>query len=243
MFSFIKNNNISPKSLIFVKQAISHIVSDADVDFDDEVILDSSFLTTKAYCVYNELKRTNGNLFRRTIGSFIDYPEYKLYFRVGNCDDPADMCTNDDYLISSNILTIKVDNVNLNGLNNAAALLHEGIHAELFRFVNEANNGNVNPNERERLFDLYRIYKDDLRNLNSNAQHAYMAENYVEPIAKAIRELDNNRYPLEYYMGFGWDGLRDYAYTGLLSDEDSARFEELKNIVLDNTNFNPINCN
>ncbi len=227
----------------FAQQAALALINEGNVDFDDQVILDSSFLSTKAYCVYNELKRTNGNLFRQTIGSFIDDPKYNLYFKVGECDDPADMCTDDEALVDSNTLTIKIDNTRLNGLNNAAALLHEGIHAELFRFVNEANNENVNPNSRPRLFDLYRIYHNDLRTMDSNAQHAYMAENYVKPIARAIKQLDNNRYPIDYYMGFGWDGLRSYAYSGLLSNEDSNRFDELKTIVLNNTNFDPQNCN
>ncbi|WP_298546157.1 hypothetical protein [uncultured Aquimarina sp.] len=71
----------------------------------------------------------------------------------------------------------------------------------------------------------------------------YTTEKYAKPIAIAIRKLDSNVYPLDYYVGFGWDGLRAYAYTGLLSNEDSNRFDELKAVVLNNTNFDPRNCN
>ncbi len=213
-----------------------------DVDSVDEVILDSSFLSTNAYCVYNELKKRNGNLFRKTIGSFIDDPKYKLYFRVGECEDPADMCTDDAELESSSILTIKVDNLGLPPLENASNLLHEGIHAELYRFVDQAHNGEVNPNDRKRLFDLYRNFTG-LSDMSSRAQHVYMVENYVTPIAKAIRALDNNSYPLDHYMGYGWDGLRAYDYQGVLTTQESKDLYDLQAIVNHETNFNPTNCN
>lgn len=41
-----------------------------------------------------------------------------------------------------------------------------------------------------------------------------MADKYVKPISKAIRKLDNNRYPLDYYWGFAWDGLKPYGFNG-----------------------------
>ncbi len=70
-----------------------------------------------------------------------------------------------------------------------------------------------------------------------------MAESYVIPIAKTIRILDDNKYPLDYYMGFGWDGLRAYDYQGILRAQESKDLYDLQPIVNENTNFNPINCN
>ncbi len=75
------------------------------------------------------------------------------------------------------------------------------------------------------------------------AQHIYMMENYVEPIAKAVREMDNNKYPLNHYLGFGWDGLRAYDYRGTLTTEESNELYRLQAIVNENTDFNPTNCN
>ena len=31
------------------------------------------------------------------------------------------------------------------------------------------------------------------------------------PIAKALRELDKNQYPLDHYMYFAWEGLTKHA--------------------------------
>lgn len=242
MDAYLKAQNYSANAISFVRMAYITYKDNGKVYFEDEIILDSSFLKTNAYCVYNELKKQNGNLFRSTIGSFIEDPKYNLYFRVGECADPADMCTDDSLLSSSSVLSIKIDNANLSPLENASNLLHEGIHAELYRFVNEANNGNVNPNERKRLFDLYKNFKG-LNSMSSRAQHVYMAENYVTPIAKAIRKLDDNKYPLNYYMGFGWDGLRAYDYQGILSIEESKELYRLQSIVNETTSFNPNNCN
>ncbi|WP_164914153.1 hypothetical protein, partial [Aquimarina sediminis] len=195
----------------FKVEAVLAIANSGEVDFYDEVILDSSFLNTNAYCVYSELKKRNGNLFRTTIGSFIDDPKYKLYFRVGQCTNTDQACTDGNNISTTNIVTIKLENTLIKSLDAASLLLHEGVHAELYRFVDQAHNGEVNPNDRKQLFDLYKNYKG-LNSMSTRAQHNYMTEKYVIPIAKAIRELDNNKYPLNHYMGFGWDGLRDYDY-------------------------------
>ncbi|WP_062056219.1 hypothetical protein [Aquimarina longa] len=129
-----------------------------------------------------------------------------------------------------------------NSIQWAATILHEGIHAELYKFVDQVHNREVNPNDRKKLFDLYKNYKG-LKSMSSRAQHNYMTDKYVIPIAKAIRELDNNKYPLEYYMGFGWEGLKANAHPSLLTNDEFNEYLRLKSIVIDNTNFNPNDCN
>lgn len=212
---------------------------------EDIIIIDDSFKEIDAYCAYKALKNTNGNLFRKTIGSFITDPKYDLRFEVGECKTSDDACT-DGKKTSSGRITITIEDRNMRSLEAAATILHEGIHAELFRFVQEAHNGNVDPNDRKRLFDLYYFYNNNSRTdpsfLDANAQHAYMAENYVRPIAQAIRQLDGNKYPLSHYMGFGWDGLRGYDYKGLLTDAQDDENIRLKKIANDNTTFDPKNC-
>lgn len=101
----------------------------------------------------------------------------------------------------------------------AALILHEGIHAEMHRFVAQFESG-VDINDRPRVFQLYAFYKEwaeNYENENYNwaevAHHHYMVENYVNQIASVIRGLDNNNYPLSHYMAYGWDGLTSYGYT------------------------------
>lgn len=73
------------------------------------------------------------------------------------------------------------------------------------------------------------------------AQHEYMAENYVKPIAVAIRYLDGNKYPLEYYMWYGREGLeRSYNFNSRLSSSDKTKYNNYQEIVNNNTD---VKCN
>ena len=126
-------------------------------------------------------------------------------------------------------------------------ILHEGIHTEIFSYVSQFEAG-IDPNERPRLLQLYSFYKGlvntkDPREYDiaiTNAQHVYMKENYVLPIAEAIRTLDNNRYPINYYMMFGWDGLESYDFENTLTDEVLDDYYTKRKTVNDNT---LIDCN
>lgn len=128
----------------------------------------------------------------------------------------------------------------------ATTLLHEGIHAEIFKYVND-HQGDIDPEDRTNLLYYYFYYKSD----NSNsletiyAQHQYMADNYIIPIAKTIRLLDNNRYDLEFYLAFAWEGLIKYGYDGYydngewksLTKEENSQCYENKKQVNNTTDF------
>ena len=79
-----------------------------------------------------------------------------------------------------------------------------------------------------------------------------MQDIFVVPIAKAIRELDNNRFPLEDYYGFAWEGLNeDYDYdqyldgNGQVQTMTTAYYNQLinrKNEIISTSSF-ASNCN
>ena len=133
-------------------------------------------------------------------------------------------------------------------LDIAAIILHEGIHAEIYKYVDERKKG-PDPNDRPKLLSYYFQYKaqNDNTLLTSNAQHQHMADKYVKPIAQSLRQLDNNKYPLNDYMGLAWDGLRRYGWDGYFDNGnwvtlDRSQYVGNINKVLDNTEFNK-NCN
>ncbi len=72
-----------------------------------------------------------------------------------------------------------------------------------------------------------------------------MAEKFVEPIAEAIRQLDNYQYPLDHYMAFGWDGLEDFGREafdvnypfGTLSPDEESDYRAKWVDVINNTTF------
>ncbi len=60
------------------------------------------------------------------------------------------------------------------------------------------------PNDRKRLWQLYRHYgAQNGKDVGTDeAQHRYMTERYVNPLARALRELDGNRFDLSHYKPF-----------------------------------------
>lgn len=73
-------------------------------------------------------------------------------------------------------------------LDIAAIILHESIHTEIYKYVDERKKG-PDPNDRPKLLSYYFQYKaqNDNTLLTSNAQHQHMADKYVKPIAQSLR--------------------------------------------------------
>lgn len=224
----------------FAKEAIEAFDQDGEADFEEQIAV---FLTGKAKLVYQKLKSTNGNLFQRTLGVFDNNDDYCLTIKYGECDTDGEGCT-DGTNINLGVINIKIEDVQNSSLDLAATILHEGIHAELYKYVYEHDTG-IDPSNRQDLLYYYFHYKSfgDPRFANARAQHQYMADHYIEPVAKAIRELDNNRYPLEYYLGFAWDGLRKYGWDGYWDNgvwttlERTDPYQQYQDTVLRTTNF------
>jgi len=239
------NNDYEPEAVNFAIQAIEALMDGGEVDFDEMIIID---LSEREKCIYDLI--TNTPLYKQTIGTFNVDSGYAIYIKNGECSSPnADACTDANELYEG-CITINIQNY-MEGLDFAATLLHEAIHAELFKYIHQYDSG-VEIGNREQLLYYYFYYKAENENtLNTAlAQHQYMADNYVKPIAETMRQLDNNQYPLEYYMGFGWDGLRDYGYDGYydngnwvsLNNNIDTQYYQNQSLVNQNTIF-ANNCN
>ncbi|WP_299157712.1 trypsin inhibitor-like cysteine-rich domain-containing protein [uncultured Tenacibaculum sp.] len=211
---------------------------------EDQII---NKLTGKAKCVYEKLKALN--LFKATIKKFENSNNYNLVIEQNNsCSSGIDACTDGKDVKNGNIkINIRIT-PDHQPLYYASTLLHEGIHAELFKYVDEHQKG-IDPNNRKNLLKWYFSYKGD-EFQSEFAQHQHMADKYVKPIAMAIRKLDNYSYPLEYYMGFGWDGLTKYGYDGYydngkwvsLDKSLTSQYNIKQKIVNDNTKLNGNEC-
>ncbi|GFD92226.1 hypothetical protein KUL156_60720 [Alteromonas sp. KUL156] len=238
--------NTTSEAKTFAKQAIKALTNGGEVDFDDRIINE---LIGDAKCIFKKLKGLS--LYKGTIKQF-ENSDYDLIITYGACNS-GEACTNDEF-IDLGIIEIKLRGLNNTYLGFAATLLHEGIHAELFKYVHERDKG-VDVNDRPNLMYHYFQLKGkvDPRYLDSRVQHEHMADKYVKPIAEAIRELDNNRYPLDYYLGFAWDGLRPYGINQYLDSNgnyielDDTGFTEKQALVNSTSSFNTQtfdkNCN
>lgn len=238
--------NTSLEAKTFGYQALMALMNNGEVDFEDRIINE---LIGDAKCIFKKLKTLN--LYKGTIKQF-ENSDYDLIITYGACNS-GEACTNDDF-IDLGIIEIKVSGLNNTHLGFAATLLHEGIHAELFKYVHERNRG-VDVNDRPNLMYHYFQLKGEVdpRYLDARVQHEHMADKYVRPIAEAIRELDNNRYPLDYYWGFAWDGLRPYGFNQYLDSNgnyielDDTGFVQKQTLVNSTSPFNSQtfdqNCN
>lgn len=219
---------------------------DTEINFEEQII---NQLKEKEKCAYE--KMTSLNLFKSTINKFENNDNYNLTLKSWTknaCNSTSDDgCTDASDLINGNI-TIYIQNPGRGTLDVAAMILHEGIHAEIFKYVDEYKKG-LDPSDRANLLNYYFQYKaqNDNTLLTSTAQHQHMADKYIRPIAEALRQLDKNKYPLNDYMGLAWDGLRRYGWDGYYDNGnwvtlDRNQYTGNINKVLDNTEFNN-DCN
>lgn len=114
---------------------------------------------------------------------------------------------------SGYIIEIQLNGNNLQrpNLSIARTLIHEVIHAEMFRKLLEIanNNGEIDPTNLRLclensnytgMFDYYERYGQN------KFQHEQMAQHYIETIV-SILKLFNNSYPEHIYESLAWEGL------------------------------------
>ena len=67
----------------------------------------------------------------------------------------------------------------------------------------------------------------------TDVSHALMAKKYIKLLAEALREFDNNRYDVEYYMYTAWSGAmqagKDLGF--LKSEFASEHYEKHKTLL------------
>ncbi|UJH69113.1 hypothetical protein [Allomuricauda sp. SCSIO 65647] len=229
------------------------------INEEDKII---NRLKGKAKCVFEKLEEKNENLFKRTIGAFTDDPEYNLVISIGpmpSGNASADAVTLDRITSSDEIrIVINENNANNNPLELARLILHEGIHAEIVRYVHRKSR-DYTITDRPRLMQLFSFYigllseeeldsphlEQSIRKRMSEAQHNYMAEKYVTPIARALYQFDNEKFTLKEYESLAWASLENtYNYLGNLTEAERDYIERKSTEIL-NSSLNDQNspCN
>lgn len=231
--------------------AASNVFEDhGEVDFDNKILKDSSFVGTKMDCVLEELISTGNNLFKQTSEAFTgNNSKYNILFTTYNSTLNNHKNAQTPLPDSSGIIEIQF---NLSsGIQNEDAViiaettLHETIHAELHR-IKLSNNAGPNPLPSNR----YKWYLDLWNALDagestfgaSNAEHYFMAYFLINPIATGVREFDNNSHNIDNYKYFAWGGLEKFGKKGgYITQEELDDLQELSEIVLSDNNFSPCN--
>jgi hypothetical protein len=101
------------------------------------------------------------------------------------------------------------------------------------RFIEQYTTGE-DVNDRPRIFELYKYYKD-LYN-TGDINHSYTTETYINHISSALRQFDNNSYSLGHYKSFAWNGLRKWDANNFLGmDPLSDSYDTYRNLVIENS--------
>jgi len=188
-------------------------------------------LTGKADCVYGKMK--SNSLLKKTLKKF-------------NGTTPVDLLINEDDLGSGisgettygDHITITLDTEdtkNTPALWVAFTILHESIHADIFRQIRSTSLFHYDRYTKKytlpsgsrshfpTLFDYYDDYPD-------NPQHNYMADYYRKAIEAGLREyakLIGKTYPDKLYKDIAWAGLHNTnAWDNMYADKVYTKNEQ-----------------
>ncbi|MFP2995479.1 hypothetical protein ABN763_06195 [Spongiivirga sp. MCCC 1A20706] len=174
--------------------------ADGECVVPDQILKDSSFENSKADCVYEKLK-ANSSGFAGAIRNFDgDFPVAHLKFTIDNSlpnTTNAQTSVPSQFLIQISINGNTLSNRTVLGL--ARTLIHETIHAEMYRKVKSVNN-------QISITDFPGIYDYYTRHIK-NWQHQQMANHYIDVIADMLQMFDGNSKPRQYYEDISWVGL------------------------------------
>lgn len=224
------NKDKSQAAKDFANEAVKAKMQGGEVDFPNTII---NQLTGKAACVYDKLMNSSIG-FKKMIQKFDgDFPVSHLKFSISyTLENGINGSTNNskDFLIE-----IQLNGNTLNQrtvLGIARTIIHEVIHAELFRKLRSVNK-NISINDFPGIYDYYIRHK-------GNWQHEQMASHYRKTIASILQEFDNYQSPLSFYEDFAWVGLHKTSSWNNLSNFEKTRITNL--IVQYEANGNK-NCN
>lgn len=123
-------------------------------------------------------------------------------------------------------------------LELAKTILHEGIHAELYRVVKPIGGyESLGPDNYPEIWEAYREHKD--------WSHNYMADYYLDRLAEAISNYDSHNYSMDHYIALAWQGLGEDPNNpsvplterrNTLSASERDNIISLRNELIENSN-------
>ncbi|AUC74279.1 hypothetical protein [Olleya sp. Bg11-27] len=252
LYDYLEAN---PSETAFAKAAAQAICEGEDVDFEDQIINE---LEEKALCVYNKLKALSFS-FKNSIKKFDgEFPVVHLKFEAD-----ATMSSNTKKAYTRPPENYVIDIV-LNGnplkeasyqkrpnLLVAKTIIHEVIHAEMFRKLLSLSNvnGEIDPlvlYEMVQNGDYPGILDYYTRFGINGFQHQQMAEHYREKIARILQEYDSginvadDIQPDQLYLDLAWEGLiysNIIAWQEIMDDTERSRIEGvIEDYITENSN-------
>ena len=238
------NDDYTQEAISFAKAAIDALMNEGEVDFANEFIKAKSFIGTPADCVLESFISSENNLFKKTSEAFTQgRSKYRIKFTTYT--EPGNTIATTALPDAFGIINISYNltNINLPSIEMASSILHETIHAELHR-IKLSNNAGPNPLPAAQYnwyVQMWNIFGNgDINRAATGAEHSYMAQYFIDPIASGLREFDENTHPLENYKYFAWEGLKNRGiFNEYITQAELTNLANLAQIVTNDTHTNP----
>jgi len=209
-------------------------------DFEDKI---TNSLSSKERCLNDFLNQSGNRKISHILSKFSGASEFSINIESSDnvifinpvTDETYEVNAKTSYL-PNNIVNIQISTsraLSRPSLAVVRTIIHEYIHAEIYRSLNTNNPTQGDLNFRE----IYNSY--DEQNFEPTQQHQTMAQLYVDVIANALSDYhqniltedyeylsDNGNISLEgFYRGLAWLGLKNHnvqAYIDLSQNEKDA---------------------
>ncbi|MEZ5031940.1 MAG: hypothetical protein R2787_11110 [Saprospiraceae bacterium] len=171
-----------------------------------------------AKCLFRKLNNSSNTLYCSTIGNFIGNDKFTLTIKI-NYNPGAIDKTNYNPSTKGITITLAGDGCSGDALNMASNILHEAVHAELFRKALALNQNPLDPVTYEEMWnEALKLNFPNFEAPYTTSHHEIMAKYYVDKIANSLRILDGNRFPIDNYKYLAWEGLSVHgSYLGFVS--------------------------
>jgi hypothetical protein len=222
--SNLEDNNCS-------EEAQQDVIEELLEIFDEQIFLDDDFSdNTCLKSVYNDMGKAS--TFKSYLENFeAEFSVAHLRFSSSTtlaADTNAETSAPQNYLIT---ITFNENNLNRPRLSVARTMIHEMIHAEIFRkLLSVAQHPSIQldqnqliqlRNDYPGLYDYYMRWKWNIPQGQSpsSAQHEAMAQHYRGIIKQALEEFDNSQTD-EIYEALAWTGLQNTVAWNSLSQTE-----------------------
>ncbi|WP_271769545.1 hypothetical protein [Aquimarina algiphila] len=237
IFDYLTANNSSANSIAFANEARIAYLAGEFVDLDLQIVSDG--LTGKAKCLHEFLAEKGSNFIKDIMANFEGNSEFGIkivskqkVFGSDGKEVSGKTHPPEDGII---VIEISIDKaISRSALSVARTIIHEYIHADMFRKTNAADQQAQEVLDFRLTFDQF-----ERTNFEPKPQHSTMALLYVNQIANTLKEFHKNVLVGDYnyltnngtislddfYQGLAWSGLRNQgvkAWTDL-GDEEQQR--------------------
>ncbi|MEL0651712.1 hypothetical protein V6246_09790 [Algibacter sp. TI.3.09] len=245
---FLNTNNCDDKAKEFLKSAIESLINGGEVDFEEELILDSDLKDNDClYSVYTGMgKSTTFANYLNNFDGDMSVANLKLTSSTTlDANTNAETSAPQNYLIT---ITFNENNLDRPILSIARTFIHEMIHAETFRkLLSVAQHPSIQldhnqliqlRNDYPGLYDYYMRWKWNVPQGQSpsSAQHEAMAQHYRGIIKQALKEFDNSQ-TNEIYEALAWTGLQNtVAWNNLTQTKRDSISQTIADFNINNPN-------